>query len=176
MTRLTSKNDRGFPVVGPRPRGSLCQLSYCNNNSRCEKAKDRSCPYLAVIDRLAAYEDTGLEPEEIKELLTAHRTEMCESSGYDCVELGRYRKAEQEGRLVVLNQEEALAIGAGLAAIRNNKRLLGVTCLYDVFGKDGGPYEIPYHEAAEILCRIWNAFPLHAEAALAEMERGSNHA
>lgn len=28
----------------------------------------RTCPYLKIIDRLAAYEDTGLSPEEIIEL------------------------------------------------------------------------------------------------------------
>ena len=40
-----------------------------------------------AIDRLAAYEDTGLEPEEIKLLLD---------------DLDEYRKYEAEGRLVVL--------------------------------------------------------------------------
>ena len=56
----------------------------------------------SVIDRLAAYEDTGLEPEEVQELLTTHRTERCESADYDCVEPWKYRRAEAEGRLIVL--------------------------------------------------------------------------
>ncbi len=65
-----------------------------------------------AIDRLAAYEGTGLEPGEIKDLETQHSTEACES-GYDCVELGKYRRlgdydhlrelveAEKDGRLGV---------------------------------------------------------------------------
>lgn len=37
---------------------------FCENIG-CESAEDRTCPYLRVIDRLAEYEDTGLEPQEI---------------------------------------------------------------------------------------------------------------
>ena len=55
------------------------------------------------LHRLAAYEDTGLTPEECRELLVTHRVELCESADYDCVELGKYRRAEAEGRLLVLN-------------------------------------------------------------------------
>lgn len=55
-----------------------------------------------ALDRLAAYEDTGLTPEEIAELQVTHRTERCEAADYDCAELGRYRRAEADGQLIVL--------------------------------------------------------------------------
>ena len=64
------------------------------------------------------------------------------------------------GRLVVLDDRTALAIAAGARAIRENKRLVGTKYVYDVFGKNGGPYEISYHEASEILAAIWDAYPL----------------
>lgn len=38
--------------------------TFCENIG-CASSKDRTCPYLQIIDRLAAYEDTGLEPQEI---------------------------------------------------------------------------------------------------------------
>lgn len=40
-----------------------CHSIFCQNYD-CVRIKDRSCPYLHVIDRLAAYEDTGMEPKE----------------------------------------------------------------------------------------------------------------
>lgn len=59
-----------------------------------------------IIDRLAAYEDTGLEPEEVrhwKECIATptmkHLVEMC---GKIEAERDRYKKAEAEGRLMAL--------------------------------------------------------------------------
>lgn len=55
-----------------------------------------------AIDRLAAYEDTGLEPEEIVGPFDAMKARL-----YDVEQkLDRYRQAEQEGRLVVLPDEK----------------------------------------------------------------------
>lgn len=59
-----------------------------------------------ILDRLAAYEDTGLEPEEVrhwKECIATptmkHLVEMC---GKIEAERDRYKKAEADGRLEVL--------------------------------------------------------------------------
>ena len=68
--------------------------------------------------------------------------------------------ADDAGRLLALDDRTALAIAAGARAIRENKRLVGTKYVYDVFGKNGGPYEISYHEASEILAAIWDAYPL----------------
>ena len=48
----------------------------------------------AAVERLAAYEDTGLEPDSIEEAK--------EAVGRAAIELAYYHKAEQEGRLLVL--------------------------------------------------------------------------
>ena len=62
-----------------------------------------------ILGRLAAYEDTGLEPEKVNQIRKATENMMFENVG-DFVryaisnfeDLEKYRKAEQEGRLVVL--------------------------------------------------------------------------
>lgn len=41
-------------------------VSHFCENTHCKALNDRSCPYLRVFDRLAAYEDTGLTPEQVK--------------------------------------------------------------------------------------------------------------
>lgn len=67
MERLT-KRDGNFVTFGRKPRGFLCRTEYCKIAFACPHASDRTCPYLRMIDLLAAYEDTGLSPEEIIEL------------------------------------------------------------------------------------------------------------
>lgn len=62
MERLT-KRDGNFVTLEQKPRGFLCRTGYCGIAFMC-----RTRPYLKIIDRLAAYEETGLEPEEIVEL------------------------------------------------------------------------------------------------------------
>lgn len=49
------------------------------------------------------------------------------------------------------NDKLHLAMLAGARAIENNKRLCGTTYCYDVFGEFGGPKEISYYEAAQLL-------------------------
>lgn len=64
-----------------------------------------------IIDRLAAYEDTGLEPEEVKDLIyrfekcRAIRAALCDPTGQPIAEPSHIRnllQAEKSGRLVVL--------------------------------------------------------------------------
>lgn len=73
MWRLTKRNGRKTYVTK-----ELCMLcaydeahksSFCENTT-CAASKDRTCPYLQVIDRLAAYEDTGLTPKQVTDLVT----------------------------------------------------------------------------------------------------------
>lgn len=56
-----------------------------------------------------------------------------------------------------LQREQILAIGAGLHAILNNKRLQGAIYVHDVRGEHGGPYQLDFHRAAEILCDMFDA-------------------
>lgn len=69
-------------------------------------------------------------------------------------------QAEQDGRLVVLDEKTALSMYAGARAIENNKRLFGATYVYDIFGKQGGPKEISYFDAANNLRNIASAMSL----------------
>lgn len=77
----------------------LCDMrsDYCQKKV-CDRRADRSCPYLRCMDRLAAYEDTGMTPEQIR---NAHETLRC----FDDIGIKRGNEivtAEAEGRLVVL--------------------------------------------------------------------------
>jgi len=52
----------------------------------------------SVIDRLAAYEDTRLEPEEVREVINSLKIQILDLTQ----NLRNYRIAESEGRLIVL--------------------------------------------------------------------------
>ena len=88
--------------------------------------------------------------------------------------LAAYEDLEEQGRMVMLDRETALAIAAGWRAIRTAKRFHGASYVYDPFGKDGGPYEIPYVKAGEILCNIWDKYPLDGEEAEKALEGMNN--
>lgn len=72
--------------------GNFCDIAMCRENP-CPY--NGSCSQKETWERLKAYEDTGLTPEEIKELL--HDT-----TGPLHKKLGAWIDAEAEGRLVVL--------------------------------------------------------------------------
>ena len=55
-----------------------------------------------VLDRLAAYEDTGLKPEEVKEHEAAYIEIMTRTYGPLHQKIGKWLQAEKDGRLVVL--------------------------------------------------------------------------
>lgn len=52
----------------------MCQ--YCGEGTHCEHYCDSTFPVCgdkAIYDRLGAYEDTGLEPEEVAKLAKAYK-------------------------------------------------------------------------------------------------------
>lgn len=57
-----------------------------------------------VVARLAAYEDTGLEPEEVKEHEAAYIEIMTRTYGPLHQKIGRWLQAEKDGHLVVLQE------------------------------------------------------------------------
>ena len=70
---------------------------------------DYSSEYIPLIDaasRLAAYEDTGLEPEEIADAVTAAKlmakSKIVSCFGVDAEHIRDLIQAEQDGQLVVL--------------------------------------------------------------------------
>lgn len=56
----------------------------------------------AIYDRLAAYEDTGLEPEEINEIHEAYNEILTRTYGPHKQKMDELLNAEAEGRLIVL--------------------------------------------------------------------------
>lgn len=78
MERLTHLDGDGYPVV----ENDMCYEDQC----------ERYCG--PAIDRLSDYEDSGLEPEEIKSLQAEWKASL-EALEY-------YRDAETDGRLVIL--------------------------------------------------------------------------
>lgn len=117
------------------------------------------------VDRLAAYEETRLEPEDMKKAFNEDATLKLAGQilGVTPGRLRELAQAEKEGQLVFITEKMALAMIAGARAIEKNKRLQGVIYNYDVFGKLGAPKEISYFEAAKVLREA-------AEAALEERE------
>lgn len=66
---------------------------------------DYSSEYIPLIDaanRLAAYEDTDLEPEEIKKHEAAYNECLTRTYGPFKQKISQWLQAEQDGRLVVL--------------------------------------------------------------------------
>lgn len=72
---------------------------WCVSNDNCfEEQSEHYCG--PAIDRLAAYEATGLEPEEVAKFAKYERETKLLIK--DLNDLMAYRMAEQEGRLLVL--------------------------------------------------------------------------
>ena len=68
MKRITERQENRVYFVGGKPLKS-CDSLFCKTSHRCKRIKKRTCPYLMVLDRLADYEDIGLDPEEIKKMI-----------------------------------------------------------------------------------------------------------
>lgn len=93
------------------------------------------CPqYKRMVDRLTAYEDTGLEPEEINERLLKVATLETIESMYDGLghpdHLRELVQAEQDGRLVVLDSPRLPLIWGD----DNRDTVLCPNCKHDLMG------------------------------------------
>ena len=102
MERMTEWNDEQTRhAYYPRCFEEPCYGSGC-------KIKD--CPFeTAVCDRLPAYEDTGLTPEEIKAPFTedAMINLAAQALGVEPSRLRELAVADKDGRVVVLKKENA---------------------------------------------------------------------
>lgn len=125
--------------VIPQKQSVPCS-DYCTSCGKADCAFIRRC-----LRRLAAYEDVIQTPEEAFDM-------MCEWVAM--------KQAKKEGRLIVLDNQLALAIAAGMRAIGTNRRCEGATYVFDPFGEEGGPYGISYATAQKILAEIWYTCPL----------------
>ena len=71
----------------------------CNVDMDCV-----DCPaFDKLIERLAAYEDTGLTPEEVNDVMA--KAKLASAFGVAAERLRELAEADKEGRLVVLERE-----------------------------------------------------------------------
>lgn len=110
MERLTSREPRasGMPgVCCTHFEGGDCQAiqGHCADGCAWEEA---------AWERLAAYEDTGLEPEEVTQVkLAIMGKSLAEIKGFEGVSIDRMielAQAEKDGRLVVLPPNDPLTL------------------------------------------------------------------
>ena len=104
MDRLTEKAYGIAQIVKARTElnGKVCYYT-CGDICKRQDSCRHGCPIQAILDRLAAYQDTGLTPEEVAELA----------------------KVKQEGRLVILpcdeNDYRGLKVKYRVFKVRNNE-------------------------------------------------------
>lgn len=116
----------------------------CSEN--CETLNCGDCGILdKIVDRLAAYEDTGLEPEEVakirEDVENGYMKSTARRYGISVARLRELAQADREGRCVVLNMpRKPLVWGDG------DKN----TCLCPYCGKD--LMGIPYGERMVLQC------------------------
>jgi len=98
MERLTK---RIYCETYVKKYGGITSICYgCDRIATC---KEKKCGFYKAIEKLAAYEDLGLEPEEIQDLKDCvEGEEGTEGTVNDLLELMRYRKLKAEGRLIKL--------------------------------------------------------------------------
>lgn len=83
--------------------GNFCDIAQCRNVPGGSFCEDGACSQKKVWERLKAYEDTGLELEEVS-ALQKDWSDLCTTIG-ECGGLDRVKelaKADKEGRMVVL--------------------------------------------------------------------------
>ena len=90
MERLTKRIEGG-------------QAVFHECHGTCGTCDGANCYCIGLmVDRLSAYEDTGLEPEEIKKHEAAYNECMTRTYGPFKQKISQWLQAEQAGRMVVL--------------------------------------------------------------------------
>ena len=82
-------------------------MKRLTNNAPLTEFEAMNLSVTNLYERLKAYEDTGLEPEEVKKILDSLTStiagEIAEITGYaDVARVSEIAKAEAEGRLLIL--------------------------------------------------------------------------
>ena len=143
--RLTNRAESGFVY---------CTQCCINQDKDCA---EQNC-FEAILDRLAAYEDSGLSPEEVQKLkmLLELRTEERDQLSHDvdmaymnceklCEELEQYEqlaKAKADGRLVVLPCKEVYTKTGDTLYLIDGGEIIEVTHCGAEIGPSGEIYVV----------------------------------
>ena len=98
MERLTNRSDDGQAFMNCEE----CEASWCKKSGNHKTACTAIYCRNRLKDRLAAYEDTGLEPEEIKDNMEMFRAYRHICAGHEPEHIRDLLQAERDGRLVAL--------------------------------------------------------------------------
>ena len=93
--------------------GNFCDIAQCISTPGGSFCEDGSCSARKVWERLKAYEDTGLEPEEIDMDHEAAEQLRHLCRGCDLDRLEKLAEADRDGRLVVLPCKDWLEVVFG---------------------------------------------------------------
>lgn len=118
MERLTYRDKDGFPMM--KKRGGFKQ---------------------GGVERLAAYEDTGLTPDEIKSMKDEHFSGLEMAKLHSALmELKKYQEADKDGRLVVL----PCKVGDVVYGFHNGQTILPMVAKWVETSADGWTIAVQY--------------------------------
>lgn len=150
IKRLAAYEDTG---VVPAQLSEIQTEAYDLGYQSCLNYKGLSW---TEAEELQRYRETGLKPEQIKDMAENAETRLLtwfESQyGYSVGVLMDLLDAKKAGRLLVLDEETALAIAAGAHGCNTNKRLFGASYMRNF--RSDNPQSISYYRAIEILTEI----------------------
>ena len=126
-----------------------------------------------ILTRLAAYEDSGLEPEDIKKHESAYNECLTRTYGPFKQKISQWLQAEQDGRLVVLpcKAGSLIYVGRRPAIITRFFGYVSERYFHAVFFYENKGIDIPFEELGKTVFLTRE----EAEAALAQ-EGGKDHA
>ena len=86
--------------------GNFCDIAQCSEAPGGSFCEDGACSQKKVWERLKAYEDTGLTPEEVErsklEIEAGCVKAIARTYGIDINRLRKFAEADRDGRVVVL--------------------------------------------------------------------------
>lgn len=135
------------------------------------------CQYQAnFVDRLAAYEDTGLTPGEIKSMQEEHFSGLEMAKLHSALmELKKYQEADKDGRIVVL----PCKVGDVVYGFHGGKTILPMVAKWIETNTDGWCIAVQYVPMAPRFYRFSDFGKTvflareEAEAALKEVQNGN---
>ena len=154
MERLTKWIDGGLVF----PNELIGVMMTPSNDTMCQ-----------ILTRLAAYEDTGLEPEEIKKHEAAYNECLTRTYGPFKQKISQWLQAEQDGRLVVLpcKAGSLIYVGRRPAIITRFFGYIRERYFHAVFFDENKGIDIPFEELGKTVFLTRE----EAEAALKGGER-----